>query len=116
MINLLWKVHLDSCQFFAEPFPHSTLPVMVDALVDDVQTNTMLTCPVVKFLGSVTPTFKHDKQDPGANTKPAGSLGKQPTKNPSIPSIWAPVVKKLNSLYLSVDISTFACMSGMTYL
>jgi hypothetical protein len=84
MFNLLWKVHQDSRQFFArcekwedrEPFPHSTLWATMDALVDDVQINTKLTCLVGEFLGFVTPTLKHDKQDPRATRKPAGSLGK----------------------------------------
>jgi hypothetical protein len=69
MINLLWKVHQDSCHFFAgcekweegEPFPQSTLQATVDALVDDIQINAMLTCPVVEFLGLVMPTQKQDK-------------------------------------------------------
>ncbi len=64
----------------------------------------------------VMPTLKQDKRDPGASKKTAGSLGKLPTKNPSIPPICAPVVKKLNSLYPSMDISAFAHMIGATYL
>jgi hypothetical protein len=107
MINLLWKIHQDSCQFFAgcekledsEPFPCSTLQVTVNALVYDIQINKTLTCPLVEFLGLVMPTLKHDKWDPGSTRKPVGSLGKQHTKNPSIPPICTPVVKELNSLY-----------------
>ncbi len=124
MINLLWKVHQDSRQFFAgcerweegEPFPQSTLWATVDALVDDVHINTNLTCPVTKFLGAAAPSLKHDKRDTGAAGRPAGGVGKQPTKNPSIPPICAQVVRELNSLYPSMDISTFARRSGMALL
>ncbi len=121
MINLLLKVHQDSRQFFAgcerweegEPFPWSTLRATVDALVDDVHINTTLTCPVTKFLGMATPSLRLDKRDPNATGRPAGGFGKQPTKNPSIPPSCAQVVKELDSLYPSMDISTFLRRSGM---
>jgi len=75
MINLLWKVHQDSRQFFVrcerwedgEPLPRSTLRVTVAALEDDVHISSTLTCPVTEFLGTVaTPSLKSDRQDPGA--------------------------------------------------
>ncbi len=124
MINLLRKVHQDSCQFFAgcerweegEPFPQSTLRATVDALVDDVHINTTLMCPVAKFLDAATPSLKHDKRDPGATGRPAGGFGKQPIKNPSVLPSYAQVVKELNSLYPSMDISTFLHRSGVAYL
>ena len=123
MINLLWKVHQDSRQFFAkcerwkegEPFPRSTLRAAVDALVDDVHINTTLTCPVAEFLGTATPSLRLDKRDPNATGRPAGGFGKQPTKNPSIPPSCAQVVRELNSLYPSMDIIQFACRSGVKY-
>jgi hypothetical protein len=123
MINLLWKVHQDSRQFFAgcerweegEPFPRSTLRVTVDALVDDVHINTTLTCPVAEFLGTATPSLRLDKWDLNATGRPAGGFGKQPTKNPSIPPSCAQGVKELNSLYPSMDISTFLPRSGVAY-
>jgi hypothetical protein len=124
MINLLWKVHQDSHQFFAgcerweegEPFPRSTLQAVVNALVDDVHINMTLTCPVTEFLGKAMPSLKHNKRDPGATGRPASSFGKQPTKNPSIPPSCAQVVKELNGLYPSMDISTFLRRSGVVYL
>jgi hypothetical protein len=124
MINLLWKVHQDSRQFFAgcerweegEPFPWSTLWAMVDALVDDVHINMTLTCPVTKFLGTMAQSIKQDKRDPKATGRSAGGFGKQPTKNPSILPSCAQVVRELNSLYPSMDISQFARRSGMKYL
>jgi hypothetical protein len=123
MINLLWKVHQDSCQFFAgcerweegEPFPRSTLRATVDALVDDVHINMTLTCPVTKFLGMPAQSIKQDKWDPGAIGRSAGGFGKQPPKNPSIPPSCAQVVREINSLYPLMDISQFACRSGVKY-
>jgi hypothetical protein len=123
MINLLWKVHQDSCQFFArceqweegEPFPWSTLRAMVDALVDDIHINTALTCTVTAFLGTTAQSIKQDKRDPEATRRSAGDIGKQPTKNPSIPPSCAQVVRELNSLYPSMDISQFACRSAVKY-
>jgi hypothetical protein len=58
IINLLWKVHMDACQFFdscekwddGEALPRSTLQSTVRALVDEVDITTTLTCPVVEFL------------------------------------------------------------------
>jgi hypothetical protein len=124
MINLLWKVHQDSRQFFAgcerweegEPFTWSTLRAMVDALVDDVHINTTLTCPVTKFLGMMAQSIKQDKRDPEATGRSAGGFGKQPTKNPSILPSCAQVVRELNSLYPSMDISHFLRRSGVKYL
>ena len=110
------EVHQDSRQFFdgcerweeREPFPRSTLRAMVDALVDDVHINRTLTCPVTKFLGTTAQSIKQDKWDPEATGRSAGSFGKQPTKNPSIPPSCAQVVRELSSLYPSMDISQFA--------
>jgi hypothetical protein len=89
---------------------------MVDTLVDDVHINMTLTCPVAEFLGAATPSLKHDIRDPSATRRPTGGFGKQPIKNPSIPPSCAQVVKELNIFYLSMDISTFLCRSGMAYL
>ena len=124
MINLLWKVHQDSRQFFVrcerwedgEPFPRSTLRATVAALEDDVHISTTLTCPVTEFLGTAaTPSLKSDRHDPGAAGRHAVTHGKQPTKNPSIPPICAPAVKELNRLYPSLDISQFSRKSGVAY-
>jgi hypothetical protein len=125
MINLLWKVHQDSRQFFVkcerwedgEPFPRSTLRVTVAALEDDVHISTTLTCPVTEFLGTAaTPFLKSDRQDPRAAGRHTVTHGTQPTKNPSIPPICAPAVKELNRLYPSLDISQFSRKSGVAYL
>jgi hypothetical protein len=123
MINLLWKVHQDSRQFFVgcerwedgEPFPCSTLRATVQALVDDVHISTTLTCPVTEFLGTTTPSLKSDRRDPGATTRTTAGYGKQATKNPSIPPICAPAVRELNNLYPSLDISQFLRRSGVPY-
>ena len=116
MINLLWKVHQDSCQFFigceqwgdGEPFPRSTLQATVEALMDAVHINTTLTCLVAEFLGSSTPAIKHDKRDPGGTGKPAGGHGQQPTRNTAIPPICAAAVREVNCLYPTMSISDFA--------
>jgi len=123
MINLQWKVHQDSCQFFVrcerwdngEPLPQSTLRATVEALVDDVHISTTLTCPVTDFLGMPTQPLRSDRRDPGGTEKAASSGEKQPTKNPSIPPICAPAVRELNNLYPSLDISQFSCRSGVPY-
>jgi hypothetical protein len=124
MINLLWKVHQDSHQFFVrcerwedgEPIPRSTLRATVAALEDDVHISTNLTCPVTEFLGTAaTPSLKSDRQDPGAAGRYAVGHGKQPTKNPSIPPICAQAVKEVNRLYPSLDISQFSRKSGVAY-
>ena len=122
MINLLWKVHQDSCQFFVdcerwedgEPSPRSTLRATVQALVDDVHISTTLTFPVTEFLGTTTPSLKSDQGDPDATTRTAAGYGKQATKNPSIPPICAPAVRELNNLYPSL-IGQFSRRSGVPY-
>jgi hypothetical protein len=123
MINLLWKVHQNSRQFFVgcerwedrEPFPRSTLRATVQALEDVVHISTMLTCPVTEFLGTTTPSLKSDRRDPDTTTRTAVGYGKQATKNPSIPPICAPAVRELNNLYPSLDISQFSRRSGVPY-
>jgi hypothetical protein len=123
MINLLWKVHPDSCQFFVgcerwehgEPLPRSTLRATVEALVDDVHISTTLTCPVTEFLGMPTQSIKLDRRDPGGTGKAAVSCAKQLTKNPSIPPICAPAARELKNLYPSLDISQFLRRSGVPY-
>ena len=116
MINLLWKVHQDSHQFFVgcerwedgKPFPRSTLRTTVEALMDDVHINTTLTCPVAEFLGSSTPAIKRDMHDPGGTRKPASGHGRQPTRNTAIPPICAAAVREVNHLYPTMLISDFA--------
>jgi hypothetical protein len=123
MINLLWKVHQDSRQFFVgcgwwedgEPLPRSTLRATVEALVDDFHISTTLTCLVTDFLGMQTHPLKSDRRDPGGTRKAAVSGAKQPTKNPSIPLICAPAVRELNNLYPLLDISQFSRRSGVPY-
>jgi hypothetical protein len=123
MINLLWKVHQDSRQFFVgcaqwedgEPLPRSTLRATVDALVDDVHISTTLTCLVTDFLGMPTQPLKSDRRDPGGTGKAVTNGVKHPTKNPSIQPICAPAVRELNNLYPSLDISQFSRRSGVPY-
>ena len=123
MINPLWKVHQDSCQFFVgceqwedgEPFPRSTLQTTVEALMDDVHINTTLTCPVAEFLGLSTPAIKHDKRDPGGTGKPAGGHGWQPTMNTAISPICAAAVREVNCLYPTMSIVDFARQGGIKY-
>ncbi len=83
--------------------------------MDDIYINTTLTCPVIEFLGTTTQSIKQDKWDPGATGRSADGFGKQPTKNPSIPPSCAQVVRELNNLYPSMDISQFVPRSGMKY-
>ena len=123
MINLLWKVHQDSRQFFVgcerwedgEPFPRSTLRTTVEALMDDVHINTTLTCPVAEFLGSSTPAIKPDKRDPGGTGKPAGGHGRQPTRNTAIPPGCAATGREVNCLYPTTLISDFTRKGGVKY-
>ena len=104
MINLLWKVHKDSCQSFVrceqweegKPLPRSTLKATVNALMDVVHINRTLTCPVAEFLGSTMPALKHNKRDLGGTGKPASGLRRQPTRNTVIPPICAAAVKEVN--------------------
>ena len=49
------------------------------------------------------------------SSQTAVTHGKQPTKNPSIPPICAQVVKELNCLYPSLNISHFLRKSGVAY-
>ena len=123
MINLLWRVHQDSRQFFVgcerwedgKPLPRSTLRATVEALVDDVHISTTLTCPVTNFLGMRTQSLKSDRWDPGGTGKAAASGAKQPTKNPSIPPICAPAVRELNNLYPSLILASFLRRSNVPY-
>jgi hypothetical protein len=59
MINVLWRVHKDAWQFFdrckkweeGKALPRLTLQTMVASLVDNVDIQMTLTCPVGEFLG-----------------------------------------------------------------
>ena len=88
MINLLWKVHQDSHQFFGELLPRSTLRATVEALVDDVHIITTLTCPVTDFLGMPTQPHRSDRRDPGAPGKlPPAVKSNPPRTHPFHPSV-----------------------------
>ncbi len=68
MINLLWKVHQDSQQLFdrcekwesGELLPHSNLRNTVNALIDDIDLTTTITCPVSDFLGMAGAAHKRE--------------------------------------------------------
>jgi hypothetical protein len=117
IINVLWRVHQDTQQFFnrrekweeGEALPHSTLQTMVASLVDDVDIQMTLTCSVADFLGlgkSPTTGTKAKKME---GTR--GNHGRQPTKNPSIPPICQPCIKELKQLYPTMGIVSF-CKKG----
>ncbi len=115
MINLLWKVHQDSCQFFdgcekwddGDALPWSTLQSTVRALVNNVEIMTTLTCPVAEFLGPEISALGPRQREKG-KARGGGGFGRQPTKNASIPPICTSTVKEYNRLYLLMDIMTFA--------
>ncbi len=119
IINLLWKVHMDACQFFdscekwdnGEVLPQSTLQSTVRALVNKVDITTTLTCPVVEFLGH-EPSALGPRQLEKCKARVGGSHGRQLTKNVAIPPIYALSVKKLYWLYLLINIMTFAWEKG----
>jgi hypothetical protein len=117
MINVLWRVHQDARQFFnrcekweeGEALPRSTLQTMVASLVDKVDIQMTLTCPVSDFLGlrkSPTTSTKAKKTE---GTR--GNHSRQPTKNPLIPPICQPCIKKLKRLYPTMGIVSF-CKKG----
>jgi hypothetical protein len=117
MINVLWRVHQDARQFFnrcekweeGKALPRSILQTMVASLVDNVDIQMTLTCPVSDFLGlgkSPTTSTKAKKTE---GTR--GNHGRQPTKNPSIPLTCQPCVKELKRLYPTMGIVSF-CKKG----
>ncbi len=122
IINLLWKVHMDACQFFdscekwddGEALPWSTLQSTVRELVNKVDITTTLTCPVAEFLGP-EPSALGPRQQEKRKARGGGGHGRQPTKNEVIPPICAPSVKELNWLYPLMNIMTFARKSGVKY-
>jgi hypothetical protein len=99
MINLLWKVHQDSRQFFAhcdkwqsgELLPHSYLDNMVRELIADINISTTITCPVTNFLGTAVATPKREVQEAPYNKPAGGGHGTQATRihrsRPSVPRL-----------------------------
>ena len=124
MINLLWKVHQDSRQFFnhcekwetGEVLPRSNLRNTVSALIDDIDLSTTITCPVSDFLGTPGAAPKREARDPKREAGVGGGHGKQATKNSSIPPLCATVVREYNRLYPTLDISTFVRKAGIRYM
>jgi hypothetical protein len=123
MINLLWKVHQDSRQFFAhcekwesgKLLPHSYLDNTVRELIADINISMTITCPVTDFLGTAVAAPKREAREAPCN-KPAGSgHGMQATKKSSIPAICAATVQKFNRLHPTMDISSFVRKSGIRY-
>jgi hypothetical protein len=123
MINLLWKVHQDSWQFFnqcekwesGERPPRSNLRNTVNALIDDIGLSTTITCPVSDFLGTSGAAPKREPRDPKREAGVRGGHGKQATKNSSIPPLCATVVREFNRLHPTLDISTFVRKTGIKY-
>ncbi len=121
MINLLWKVHQDSRQFFmhcerwnsGELLPRSFLDNTMRELVADINISLTITCPVSEFLGTAATTPKHDAREAPRDKPPGGGHGKQATKNSSIPTICAATVQKFNRLHPTLDISSFVQKSGI---
>jgi hypothetical protein len=93
----------------SKAFPRSMLQTMAASLVDDVDIQVTLMCPVADFLGlgkSPTTGTKAKKME-----GTWGNHGRQPTKNPSIPPICQPCVKELKQLYPTMGIVSF-CKKG----
>jgi hypothetical protein len=117
MISVLWRVHQDAWQFFdrcekweeGKALPRLMLHTMVASLVDDVNIQMSLTCPVAEFLGPDTSTTAGTRVKRAEGTR--GTPGQQPTWNPSIPSICLPCVNKMNRLYPTMSILSF-CKKG----
>ena len=123
IINLLWKVHQDSRQFFThcewwdsgELLPQSFLDHTVRKLVADINISLTITCPVNAFLGSPTTSQKREARDAPRNKPPGGGHGKQAMMNSSIPTICAATVHKFNRLHPTLDISSFVQNMGLQY-
>ncbi len=104
MINVLWRVHQDAWQFFnrckkweeGEALPRSMLQTMVASLVDNVDIQMKLTCPVADFLGPGKSTTTGTKAKKTEGTR--GNHGRQPTQNPSIPPICQPCINSLSAM------------------
>ncbi len=117
MINVLWRVHQDTRQFFnrckkweeGESLPCSTLQTMVASLVDNVDILMTLACPVADFLGPGKSTTTGTKAKKMEGTR--GNHGWQPTQNLSIPPICQPCVKELKQLYPMMGIVSY-CKKG----
>jgi hypothetical protein len=117
MINVLWRVHQVARQFFdrcekweeGKALPRSMLQTMVASLVDDVDIQMTLRCPVADFLGLGKSTTTGTKAKKTEGTR--GNHGQQPTQNLSIPPICQPCIKELKRLYPTMDIVSF-CKKG----
>jgi hypothetical protein len=115
MINLLWKVHQNSRQFFThcerwdsgELLPQSFLDNTVRELVADINISLTITCPVTEFSGTAATAPKRDAREAPRDKPAGGGHGKQATKNSSIPTICAATVQKFNRLYPTLHISSF---------
>jgi hypothetical protein len=124
MINLLWKVHQDSRQFFAhcekwesgELLLHFYLDNTVRELIADINISTTITCPITNFLGTAVAAPKREAREAPRNKPAGGGHGTQATKNSLIPAICAATVQKFNRLHPTMDISSFVRKSGIRYL
>jgi hypothetical protein len=121
MINVLWWVHQDAQEFFdrcenwdkGKALPCSMLQTMVVSLVDNVNIQITLTCPVADFLGQDPSTTTGTRAKKAEGTR--GNHGRQPTQNPSIPPICQPCVNELNRLYPTMGIVSFCKKSKVKY-
>jgi hypothetical protein len=78
---------------------------MVFALVNGAHITSYLTCLVTEFLGTPAPaTMAGKKQDDAT----AAGRGRQPTKNPSIPSLCASMVREFNWLHPEMNVVEFS--------
>jgi hypothetical protein len=85
MINVLWWVHQDAQKLFercekwdeSKALPRLTLQTMVASLVDNVNIQMTLTCPVADFLGPDPNTMTGMKVKKVEGTR--GNHGRQPT-------------------------------------
>ncbi len=117
MIYVLWRVHQDAQQFFdrckkweeGKALPHLMLQTMVASLVDNVDIQMTLTCPVADFLGPGKNTTTGTKAKKTEGTQ--GNHGRRPTQNPSIPPICQPCIRELKWLYPMMGIVSF-CKKG----
>ncbi len=123
MIQLLWKVHQDTRQFFTlcerwdvgDILPHSHLGNTVRDLVADINISGAITCPVAQFLGPAPGAHKQEAREAPLDKPPGPGHGKQATRNSAIPALCATVVHKFNRLHPTLDIASFVRRTGLRY-
>ncbi len=88
----------------------------MNALIDDIDLTTTITCPVSDFLGMAGAAHKQEPWEPKREAGIGGGHGKQATKNSAIPPLCATAVREFNRLYPTLNISTFVHKTGVKYM